>query len=71
MSEIKYRINTPTIALVFEEGRHIARSIPSGAEITVSDDTSVQENKLIEVRRVEKTVMMFAQDIRARGEKLK
>jgi len=68
--EVKYRINTPTIALFFEEGRQVAHSIPGGAEITVTDDDAVQENKLIEVRWVETTVMMFAQDIRARGEKL-
>jgi len=70
MRKVKYRINSPTIALFLEEGRHVARTIPGGAEITIPDDAAVQETKLIEVRWAEKTVMMFAQDIRARGEQI-
>jgi hypothetical protein len=68
--EVKFRIKTPTIALFIEEGRQVAHSIPGGAEVIVSDENAVQGNKLIEVKWAEKLVMMFAQDIRARGEKL-
>ena len=69
MSEVKYRINTPTIALFIEEGRQVARTIPGGTEVTV-DESAISVDRLIEVRWRETTVMMFAQDIRARGEKL-
>ena len=69
--DVRFRINAPTIALFLEEGREVARTIPGGAEITVSDETILQENKLIEVQWTEKRVRMFAQDIRARGEKVK
>jgi hypothetical protein len=68
--EVKFRIKTRTIALFTEEGRQVARPIPGGAEVIVSDENAVQGNKLIEVQWAEKLVMMFAQDIRARGEKL-
>ena len=68
--EVKFRINTPTIALFLEEGRQVARTIPSGAEVIVSDENTIQENKLIEVQWAEKRVTMFAQDIRSLGEKL-
>jgi hypothetical protein len=67
--ETKYRINTPTIALFLEEGRQVAHTIPGGSEITV-DDSAIEADTLIEVRWVEKKVLMFTQDIRARGEKL-
>jgi hypothetical protein len=66
----RFRINAPTIALFLEEGREVARTIPGGAEITVSAENVLQENKLIEVQWAEKRVRMFAQDIRARGEKV-
>ena len=68
--EVKFRINTPTIALFLEEGRQVARTIPGGAEVIVSDESTIQENKLLEVQWAEKRVRMFAQDLRARGEKL-
>ena len=68
--KVKFRINTPTIAVFLDEGRQVARTIPGGAEVTVGDENAVQENKLIEVQWAEKRVRMFAQDIRARGEKL-
>ena len=66
-STATFRLNAPTIALFFEEGRHVARTIPQGAVIQVN---SFEGNKLIEVLWEGKTVLMFAQDVRARGEKL-
>ena len=68
--EVKFRIKTPTIALFIEEGRQVVRPIPSGAEVTVSDENAIQENKLIEVEWAKKLVMMFAQDIRTRAERV-
>jgi hypothetical protein len=67
--EIKFRINVPTIALFTEDGRQVARRIPVGSEIRV-DETAIEGNKLIEVRWIATTVMMFSQDIRARGKKI-
>ena len=67
--EVKFRINVPTIALFTEGGRQVARRIPVGSEIRV-DETAIEDNKLIEVRWIATTVMMFSQDIRRRGEKI-
>ena len=59
------RLTIPTIALFPEDGRHVAHTIPKGAVIQVK---TLQGDKLIEVVWEGKTVLMFAQDIRARGE---
>ena len=67
--EVKFRINVPTIALFNEDGRQVARRIPVGSEIRV-DETAIEGNKLIEVRWIATTVMMFSQDIRRRGERI-
>ena len=67
--EVKFRIETPTIALFTEEGRQVARAIPGGSEILV-DEAILEMDKLIEVRWLDNTVMMFSQDIRARGQKV-
>ena len=67
--EVKFRINVPTIALFTEDGRQVARRIPVGSEIRV-DETDIEDNKLIEVRWIATTVMMFSQDIRRRGERI-
>jgi len=68
--EVKFRINTPTIGLISDRGRQVARTIPGGAEVIVSDESAIHENKLIEVRWAEKLIMMFAQDIRTRGARI-
>jgi hypothetical protein len=65
----KYRIDSPTIALFQEEGRHVAHTIPTGAIIS-TDGKPFLGNKLMEVLWDKKAVMMFAQDIRARGERV-
>ena len=67
--EVKFRINVPTIALFTEDGRQVARRIPVGSEIRV-DESAIKRNELIEVRWIARTVMMFSQDIRTRGEKI-
>jgi hypothetical protein len=62
-----YRLTSPTIGLFSEEGRQVARMIPLGSVIKV---TSTEGNRLTEVEWNGQTVLMFPQDIRARGEKL-
>ena len=69
MARDKYRIKSPTIALFLEDGRHVAHKVPAGSVITV-ESTTFNGDKLIGVLWAEKDVMMFTQDIRARGEKL-
>jgi hypothetical protein len=65
----KYRIKSPTIALFLEDGRHVAHIVPKGTIVTVQTET-FNGDRMIEVLWSEKTVMMFTQDIRTRGEKV-
>jgi len=65
----KYRIESPTIALFLEEGRHVAHMVPKGSMITI-DGKTFNGDKLVEVTWAEKVVMMFTQDIRSRGKKI-
>ena len=67
MSSETFRLNTATIALFFEGGRQVARTVPQGAVVQVND---LEGDKLIEVEWEGKTILMFAQDIRARGERV-
>lgn len=66
MSLKKYRIQSPTIALFVEEGRHVARTVPAGAIVQIDGD-AYNENKLVDVMWNEQAIMMFAQDVRSRG----
>ena len=66
---VKYRINTPTIAVFKEEDRHVAREIPAGSVVVIDPET-FNGNKLFSVLWAEKEVMMFVQDVKARGERL-
>ena len=60
-----FRLTSPTIALFPEDGRHVARTVPFGAVISVEESDG---NKLVEVTWNDQKILMFAQDIRARGE---
>lgn len=55
------------MALVLEEGRHVVRCVPAGAVISLD---SLDGDKLVEVMWCEEKILMFTQDIRARGEKI-
>jgi hypothetical protein len=63
----KYRIKTPTIALVDEDSRQVARAVPAGTIVTLD---FLEEKKLVEVIWNDQKAMMFAQDLRTRGEKV-
>ena len=69
MTTETYLICSPTIALLLEDGRHVAHLVPEGATISIEGKT-FNGNKLIEVTWAEKIVMMFTQDLRTRGKKL-
>jgi hypothetical protein len=63
------RIQSPTIAVFKEDDRHVTHAIPTGS-IVVIDPETFNGNKLVNVMWAEKEVMMFAQDVRSRGERL-
>ena len=69
MTDERYLISSPTIALCLEDGRQVAHTVPEGATIT-TDGKPFSGNKLIEVTWAEQIVMMFTQDLRARGKKI-
>jgi hypothetical protein len=67
LSSGAYRIKTPTVALFEENGAHVARMVPAGSVINV-DGAAFDGEKLVNVTWEGKSVMMFAQDLRARAE---
>jgi hypothetical protein len=66
MPIVRYRITNPTIALFHEDGRHVARTVPSGAFIHVETE-AIDGNRLVDVSWENKKVMMFTQDLRSRS----
>jgi len=63
-----FRIKTPTIALfLVKEGHPEAHTVPVGAIIAAE---GIEGDKLIEVTWDGRKIMMFAQDIRSRAEKV-
>ena len=69
MRFVKYRIISPTIALFPVDGRHVARTVPGGSVVSI-DESLINQKTLVEVFWNETKVMMFAQDVRARGEEV-
>ena len=63
----RFRITNPTIALLLEDGRHVAHTVPQGAVIRV-DSVAFDGDKLVDVTWDGKKVMMFTQDLRSRAE---
>jgi hypothetical protein len=62
----RYRFNSPTLALLEEAGRHIARTVPAGS--VVEGDGAIERDRLVKVQWDGKRMMMFAQDLRSRAE---
>jgi hypothetical protein len=62
----RYHITHPTIALFHEDGHHVARTVPTGAIISV-DSAAFDGDRLVDVTWDGKKVMMFTQDLRTRS----
>jgi len=65
----RFRLTNPTLALIHEYGRHVAHTVPTGTIIVVDSDAFDGE-KLVNVTWDTRTVMMFAQDLRSRAERV-
>ena len=65
----RYRINEPTIAVFYEDGRHAACTIPAGALIEINR-AAIDVQGLVTVTWMHKEVMMFTQDLRSRAERV-
>jgi len=65
----RYRLNTPTLAIMVRDGHKVPVTIPKGGEIVVIDD-AFDGHRLLAVQWEGETVMTFAIDIRERGERL-
>ena len=70
MSAQQYRITTPTLAFMFQDGgSRVSLTIPLGGEVEVMD-SPLDGNRLVHVFWERKVVMMFTTDIRERAEPL-
>ena len=69
MRLVKYRIKSSTLALFPVDGHYEPLTVPAGSIVTINDGL-LNENKLVEVTLRGKTVRMFAQDVRSRGEEV-
>jgi hypothetical protein len=63
-----YLIKNPIIALFPEDGRHVARTIPSGSFITVDSAAFDSGDGLVDVTSYGRRVMMFTEDLLSRAE---
>jgi hypothetical protein len=73
-----YRIKTPTLAIMAQDGQKTPvsssgglslKTIPIGAEVEVIGGP-LNGNRLVDVRWDGKTVMVFTNDIRDRGDRV-
>jgi hypothetical protein len=64
---MQYCLTTPTLAVITRDGQKISAAIPFGATVTVSE-ADINCNRPVDVTLEKRTVMIFAQDIRERGE---
>ena len=65
----RFRLKTPTLAIMAQDGTKIPVMIPKGGEVEVIDGP-LNGNRLVDVRWEDKIVMVFTNDIRDRGERV-
>ena len=64
-----FRLKTPTLGILSSDhGHRRPGTIPMNAIVTVVDGPFDNSNRLVDVLWEEKTIMMFTQDLRDRGE---
>ena len=61
----RYRLNTPTLAIIQHDGENHPTTIPNGAVVKVLSGP-LDGNRLVDVTWDGKTIMMFTTDIRER-----
>jgi hypothetical protein len=66
---VRYRIVDPTMAQSFEDGHHVAFTVPAGTLISV-EGAVLNGKKLVDVICDRRTVTMFAHDLRSRAERI-
>jgi len=65
----RYRLKTPTLAIITIDGQNHPTTVPSGAVVKVISGP-LDGNRLVDVKWNGKAAMMFTTDIRERGVKL-
>lgn len=60
-----YVLSSPTLALIEENGHHVAQTIPQGETLTIAEE-AFGADRLIEVLWADRKVLMFADDLRSR-----
>lgn len=68
---IRLKLKSDTLAIAEEKGQRILLTIPMNHAITLSGDVTLDGSKLVEVQWAGRAVMMFARDLRERGEEIK
>ena len=67
MHAISYRIKDPTLAVVEKSGSKVMITVPAGAIVTAENYT-VDAMEMVEVVWDKRHILMFALDLRTRGE---
>ena len=68
MKRESYRLKVPVLATLYSVGRQkLPTTIPAGVAVTVIDG-DIQSDRLVDVDWDGTIVMVFAQDLRQRGE---
>ena len=65
----RFRIQTPTLAILSQDGHGIPVTIPQGATVEVTDGP-LDGSRIVYVKWKDKTVMMFTIDLRERGARI-
>ena len=65
------RLNAPTLGILSGDGERIAVQLPKDAIVEVASGPRPDDQRMVDVVWEGKTLTMFAQDIRDRGEELK
>jgi hypothetical protein len=66
----RYRLKTPTVTLVRENGKATATTMPEGSIVEVMPELA-EIGRLLQIRWESKDCEMFTVDLRERGEEIK
>ena len=70
MSQCTFKLNSPTLAIRLENDNRTIVTLPRNALVTLVDVGDIDVNGFVHVRFDNESLIMFAEDLRFRGERM-
>jgi hypothetical protein len=66
----RFRLRSETIGIEQKDGKLVAVTVPAGSVVTITSGPRPNDMRLVDTVWEDKTLVMFAEDVQARGDEV-